>query len=172
MGVIGAYLLASLAFLVFAWVTSRGQHESVGGLDVYAFPGFMKWFFFGGTLLSLWVVCWGVQFINAIPYSYLGMVCLFLCIFIATIYTFLVQLMLTDHAVYRQRWRPVQFRYEEVEKILLTRQNAYVVGSGGRKIYISRLYLTGADDLIRKLHARCPQAKFVDRITGQPIENF
>lgn len=97
---------------------------------------------------------------------------MFLYIFIMTIYIFFVQLMLTDHAIYRQRWRPVQFRYEEVEKILLTRQNAYVVGPKGRKICISRLYLTGADDLIRKLHARCPQAPFLDRITGRPIENF
>lgn len=59
--VIGAYLLASLAFLVFAWFASRGQHASVGGLDVYTFACFMKWFFCFGTLFFLGVIVWGAH---------------------------------------------------------------------------------------------------------------
>ncbi len=178
MGVIGAYLLASLAFLVFAWLAGRSRHESVGGLDVYAFPSYLKWFFYFGTILSFGVVVYGITLIDSSTHiklkdliTFWVLIAMLLCIFIRTIYVFLIEIMLTDHGIYRQRWRPVRFAYTEIQKILLTRQNAYVVGPGGKKIYIS-LMMREADDLIRKLHVRCPQAPFVDRITGRPIENF
>lgn len=176
---ITSFLVAVAFILLFHFLASHTSHKSIAGIEVYVFPSFIKWFLSLGVVFFVGIFIYGINSSHTtdvrihvpVIFVYIVYLAITACIIVGWLYALLVRLILTDHAIYRERWRPVRWYFTDIQKILLSRQNAYIVGPQGKKIYVSMM-MADAADLVRKLHERCPNVPVVDRITGKPIEHL